>query len=190
MKKLDRAIIIISRIVEVFLWVGCGLSIIITILFATGKLNLVRYFTSATPETPILTSYGFTLNTLDAAGKPMIGAFVLFFITLVITFALMALCARNVYLIFKTSQGLTAFSKGKTPFQEDNIRMVREIGVFLIAIPAVQLVMSFIATLALGLDAVESSVNLAGVFVGLVVLALSRYFAYGAQLQDDVDGLV
>ena len=190
MKKLDRAIIIISKIIEVFMWVGCALSAVITLLFATGKLNLVRYFTDVTPESTILTSNGFVLNTLDASGKPMTGAFVLFFITLAITLALMALCARNVHLIFKTSQGLTAFSKGKTPFQEDNIRMVREIGVFLIAIPAVQLVMSFIATLALGPDAVESSVNLAGVFVGLVVLALSRYFAYGAQLQDDVDGLV
>ncbi len=190
MKKLDRAIIIISRIIEVFMWVGCGLSIIITILFASGKLNLLRYFTDVTAETPILTSNGFTLNALDAAGKPMIGAFVLFFITLVITLALMALCARNVHLIFKTSQGLTAFSKGKTPFQPDNIRMVREIGIFLIAIPAVQLVMSAIATLALGPDAVESGVNLVGVFIGLVVLAVSRYFAYGMELQNDVDGLV
>ena len=32
--------------------------------------------------------------------------------------------------------------------------------------------------------------ELTGVFMGLVVLCLAQYFAYGAQLQEDVDGLV
>ena len=71
-----------------------------------------------------------------------------------------------------------------------NVRMVREIGIFLIAIPAVQLVMSIVARIALGPDTVESGLNMAGVFTGLVVLALSQYFAYGTQLQSDVDGLL
>ena len=115
---------------------------------------------------------------------------IIFFLALVIVLALMGMCARNVHLIFKTSEGLTAFSKGKTPFQPDNIRMVREIGIFLIAIPAVELVLSVIARIPLGADGVDSSVSMTNVFVGLVVLALSRFFAYGMQLERDMNGLL
>ena len=39
MNKLNRAVIIISRIAEVFMWVGCGLSAVITALSAAGKLD-------------------------------------------------------------------------------------------------------------------------------------------------------
>lgn len=190
MKKLNRAVIIISRIVEVFMWVGCGLSAIITGLCAAGRYDLMKFFTDARSTTPVLTSGSFCLLTQDASGQPAKAAFVIFFLTLVITCALMAMCARNVYLIFKTSEGQTRFSKGRTPFQPDNIRMVREIGIFMIAIQAAQLVMSVIARIALGPDMVETSLGMEGLFAGLVVLALSQYFAYGMQLQNDVDGLL
>ena len=93
-------------------------------------------------------------------------------------------------LSFKTAEGKTRFSKGETPFQPDNVRMVREIGIFLIAIPAVQFIMSIVARIALGPDMVESSLGMSTVFMGLVVLALSQYFAYGMKLQNDVDGLL
>lgn len=190
MKKLNRAVIIISRIFEVFMWVGCGLSLIITVLFAVRKTDLLRYFTDVTPGTALLSSGNFSLRALNEAGQPVFGAFILFFLMLVITLALMAMIARNVHLIFKTSEGRTRFSKGETPFQPDNVRMMREIGIFAIAIQAVKLLMSVIAGIALGPDAVESGVSLEGIFFGLVVLALSQYFAYGMQLQNDVDGLV
>ena len=190
MKKLNRAIIIIARIVEVFMWVGSGLSLIITLLATIGKSHLIRFFTDATPGTELLFSGDFALRAVNAEGQPMLAAFVIFFLTMAITLALMAMCARNVHLIFKTSEGKTKFSKGETPFQPDNIRMVREIGIFLIAIPVVQFIMSNVARITLGPDMVESSLVMQKVFVGLVVLALSQYFAYGMKLQNDMDGLL
>ena len=190
MKKINRAVIIISRIVEVFMWVGCGLSVIISLLAAFNKPGLIRYFTDATPGTELLFSGDFALRALNAEGQPVLAAFVIFFLTIAITLALMGMCARNIHLIFKTSEGQTRFSKGATPFQPDNIRMVREIGIFMIAIPVVQFIMSIVARVALGPDMVESSIGMQKVFVGLVVLALSQYFAYGMQLQSDVDGLL
>ena len=117
-------------------------------------------------------------------------AFVIFFIMMALTLALMAMCARNIHLIFKTSAGKTWFSRGETPFQPDNVRMVREIGIFMIAIPAVQFILSVVARVALGPDMVESGIGMEKLFTGLVILALSQYFAYGMQLQNDVDGLL
>ena len=186
MKKLNRAVIIISRIVEVFMWVGCGLSVVIALLAAFNKPDLIRFFTDATPGTDLLFSGDFALRALNAAGQPVLATFVLFFLTIAITLALMGMCARNIHLIFKTSEGRTRLSRGKT----DNIRMVREIGVFIIAIPVVQFIMSIVARIVLGPDMVESSIGMQKIFVGLVVLALSQYFAYGLQLQNDVDGLL
>ena len=188
--KLNRAIVIIAKIVEVFMWVGCAGSAILTGLTAAGRFDLMRFFTDARPDAATLSGSGFSLAVQNAQGEPSRAAFALFFLTLLFTFALMGMCARNVYLIFKTAEGRTRFSRGETPFQPDIVRMVREIGIFLIAIPAVHLIMSIVARIALGRGAVESSVNMVGVFMGLVVLALSRYFAYGMKLQNEVDGLV
>lgn len=191
MKKLNRVIIILSRIVEVFLWVGAALSLVITGLSAAGKFGLLKYFTDVNvANAQVLNSDSFSLVVKFTDGVPSRGAYVIFFLTLALTLALQALCARNVHLIFKTAEGRTWFSKGETPFQPDIIRMVREIGIFLIAAPAVQFIMSIVARIALGPDVVESSMGMGSIFVGLVVLALSQYFAYGAQLQSDVDGLL
>ena len=188
--KLNRAIIIISKIVEVFMWVGCAGSAILAGLTAAGRFDLMRYFTDARPDAATLTGNGFSIVARNAQGEPSRAAFAIFFLALLFTFALMGMCARNVHLIFKTAEGKTRFSKGETPFQPDIVRMVREIGIFLIAIPAVQLIVSVVARIALGPNSVESGVNMVGVFMGLVVLALSRYFAYGTKLQSEVDGLV
>ena len=68
--------------------------------------------------------------------------------------------------------------------------MIREIGIFSIAIPIVELIMTIIARIALGGAGVESSLNLNGILIGIVVLCLSQFFAYGTQLQEDNDGLV
>ena len=67
----------------------------------------------------------------------------------VIILSLMAMVFRNLYLIIKRSET-------GTPFQPDNIRMLREIGIFAIAIPIVGLIMSIVCRLVLGVDAVET----------------------------------
>ena len=103
---------------------------------------------------------------------------------------LMAMICRNIYLIFKTTAGQTKFSQGQTPFQPDNIRMVREIGIYLIAIPIIGLIMSVIARLAMSGVEIESSMDMHFIMVGLVIICLSRYFSYGMELQNEVDGLV
>ena len=136
-----------------------------------------------------LVSFGFSIMTVDSAGNSIGGAYTIFFITILIMMAMMAMICRNIYLIFKTSEGKTSFSKGQTPFQPDNIRMVREIGIFLIAIPVVGLIMDIIAHIALGPE-IECSMDLHFIIVGLVAICLSRFFTYGMELQEDVDGLV
>ena len=68
--------------------------------------------------------------------------------------------------------------------------MIREIGIFCIAIPVINTIISIIAKLALGPDMIETSVEFIIVIFGLVIIALSQFFAYGMELESDVEGLV
>ena len=40
------------------------------------------------------------------------------------------------------------------------------------------------------IDIADGNMNLNGILIGIVVLCLSQFFAYGTQLQEDNDGLV
>ena len=68
--------------------------------------------------------------------------------------------------------------------------MMKEIGIFAILIPVVGLIMSIILRVVLGTDLVEASVDLYGVFMGLIVLCLTQFFIYGKELENDVEGLI
>ena len=114
-------------------------------------------------------------------------AILLFSICAVIILSLMAMVFRNVNLILKTTLGKTKFSKGQTPFQKDNTRMVREIGIFFISVPVISFVVSVIARAVLGVDNAEISVDFQNLIIGIIVLCLSQSFAYGNELQDQAD---
>ena len=109
--------------------------------------------------------------------------FVLFAIGAVIIFSLVAMIFRNLYLIIKKSEGTT-------PFQKDNVRMMREIGIFSIGIPVIGLIMNIIARLVLGPEAAEMSNSMEGFVMGIIVLCLTQFFAHGVELEKDVDGLL
>ena len=68
--------------------------------------------------------------------------------------------------------------------------MMREIGIFSIAVPVLGLIMSPVMRIVLGVDAVEISVDMNGIFMGIIVLCLTQFFVHGAQLEEDVEGLL
>ena len=89
---------------------------------------------------------------------------------------------RNIYLILKTAKGKTWFSQGETPFQKDITRMIREIGIFLFILAAIELILGFFVP--------GISVTLVYIVIGVLMLCLSSFFSYGEQLQAETDGLV
>lgn len=127
--------------------------------------------------------YGFEVNAPVVNGNVDMTTFFLFGIVAVIILVLIAMVFRNMHLIFKKSEN-------GTPFQKDNVRMLKEIGVFSIAVPIVGLIMSAIIRLVVGIEATEASANMSGIFMGIIVLCLTQYFVYGTELEKDVDGLL
>lgn len=185
MKGINNIAKIITKIVEVFHWVGAGIMAAATVC-ALAAPQWVGLFVGLDAKECCganIEVYGFEVNAPVVNGNVDVTTFFLFGIGAVIILVLMAMVFRNMHLIFKKSEN-------ETPFQKDNARMLKEIGIFSIAVPVVGLIMSAIIRLVVGIDATEASANMSGIFRGIVVLCLTQYFVYGTELEKDVDGLL
>ena len=184
MKGLNKIVKVIAKVLEIVHWVATGLMVAVAICSAAAP-QWLGYFidiNALSGETEA-SVYGFEVALANSAGEVNMTTLLMFAIGSIIIFALVAMIFRNIYLIVKKSES-------GSPFQKDNVRMLKEIGIFSIAIPVIGLIMSTILRLAVGVDMVEASVNLDGFVMGIIVLCLTQFFAYGAELEKDVDGLL
>lgn len=189
MRFVNRLAMIAAKTAEVLHWLGAVAMLALLICSVAAQDWLSGIFAAREGDFE-LTSHGFNISALTTGGDINITAITMFSIAAILIMFLFAMIFRNAYLILKTADGKTWFSKGDTPFQKDVVRMLREIGIFLIAVPAVGLIMSVAARCVIGVDNAEISVDLSYVIVGLLMLCLSHFFDYGMALQEDVDGLL
>lgn len=192
MKTINKITIVVAKILEVFHWFGVLLTMGMAVCSVVAKDWLKAILESGVPEygTEVTTYGNFYVNPVLADGTVNMACMTVFFIGAAIIIGLMAMVFRNVYLILKTAEGKTKFSEGNTPFQKDIVRMTREIGIFLISIPAVSVVFSVLAQLIGRTSTMHITIGLESLIIGLFVLCLSQFFNYGKELQGDVDGLV
>lgn len=183
MKTIQKITKVLMKVLEIIHWVGAALMIgaAVSALAAPQWLGMFIGMDAAGNRTE-LSCYGFEIMAEVSGGKVDTKSLVLFTVCSVLLLGLMAMVFRNLYLLFKQSEGAT-------PFQKENVRLLKEIGIFSISIPVIGLIMSGIARLVLGFDA-EISVEVDGFIMGLVVLCLTQFFAHGVELEQDVDGLL
>ena len=184
MKGIDKIAKVVTKIVEICHWVATGLMAAATLCAAFAP-KFIGYFISFDAKECCgaeLSVYGFELTARVVDGGVDKGAFIVFGIGATLILALMAMIFRNLNIFIKKSIGTT-------PFQKDNVRLLREIGIFSIATPIVGFIMSTVARIALGAG-VEASNSLSGFIIGIVVLCVTEFFAEGIKLEEDVDGLV
>lgn len=191
MKGINKIIMLISKVLEILHWVGSLLMAAVLVCSIAAKDWLANQISDAVVKAgDTISTYGFELKVVGLDNNVNMTAIMLFAITAVIVLGLTAMVWRNIYLILKTSKGKTWFSNGKTPFQKDVIRMVREIGIFYILIPVIGLIMSIISRIVLGVDVTEAAVDMGDIVTGILVLCLTQVFSYGAELEEDVNGLL
>lgn len=189
MKGINKATIIIAKVLEVGYWIAT-VGMVILLIYSIGfKGQLSNFVADIKDSGTEISASGYEMMIIEENGNINTKAVTVFAIDGIIASALMAMIFRNVFLIVKTTDGQTKFSKGNSPFQKDVIRMIREIGIFFIALSAVSIIMSIVATIVLKND-IETSARLDHVVIGLMMICLSNYFAYGSELQKDVDGLL
>lgn len=191
-ESLFKCGMVVAKIGEVAHWIGVVTMIVVLIMciFASSKFHALideSMLLDANVDTE-LEIYGFELDCADKDGGVNIKAIAVFTVGALISLGLMAMVFRNIFLVLKSIIGKNGVKS--SPFAKDNVRMIREIGIFSISLPIIGQIMQCIAVLILGLENVEASVSLDGFVVGIIALCLTQIFAYGASLQSDVDGLV
>ena len=183
--RLLKAGKIVTKILEIFHWVGAA----ILCVAAVSALVAPQFVNNWVKITPIegygapVEVYGFKMVLPVENGVIHPTALFLFGIGGVVILALMALIFRNLHRMIRNAE-ISA------PFHKDNIRMLKEVGIFSIAVPVVGLITSMVSRLILGTDSVEISVNLEGFCIGILVLSLTQFFIHGAELEEDVEGLL
>lgn len=179
---LQKATLIIAKTAEILHWclvVAMAIIAICSIIWyapATEWLKTTNFGNGG-----VLSCYGFEMIITNA------GALIGFAAGSAIILSLMAMIFRNVYLILRTADGKTWFTKGNTPFQKNIVRMLREIGIFFIIIAVMGSISSIVVS-ALGGE--TNGVNYMSAFIGLVFICISQFFNYGTSLEKDLDGLV
>lgn len=190
MKRLASFAQVLSKILEIVHWVAAAVMLVLFVVsFLSGEW-LSSMIVQENSRDVSLSTYGFELVVIAPSGEPDLAAIRIFALGAMPVLGLMAMVFRNVYLILKTARGETKFSKEVTPFQPDVVRMIREIGIFYLAVFAVSLLFTCIAGLILGPESCESSMDLGHIMVGVLILCLSQIFEEGTRLREDVDGLV
>lgn len=189
MKSLNRTTKIISKSLEI-LFLAASVIMLGTVIASFAVPQRLGKFLLESVGNGMIATNGFEIAIADGSGNLLPGAVRIFAFAGLLTMLCMTMVFRNIYLIFQTAEGRTWFSSGKTPFQKDIVRMVREIGMFSIFIPVIGLIMSAVAKLIYGVDNIETSVQVTGIAMGIAMICLSQFFAYGQSLEQDVEGLV
>ena len=180
---------VISKIIHIVCIIGAvGTLIGGVALIALDGSDLVKDDNIFEDDDHIVDACGMIVSTAFVSADEQYKATGAALIVCAVLYGLLAMVFRNIYLIVRTARGGTWFSKGETPFQDDNIRMVREIGIFLIAMYIVQLVGTGIVHLVA--SNVESSTSMLVLFLGIVMICLSKIFEYGKSLEDNQEGLI
>lgn len=184
MKGIQTATKVGAKIMEIGHWIVVGMMSAVAVLSLVAP-QLLKYLmdVKALQADGLAEAYGLEIYVGDGAGGIRYLALSLFAVGAAALFALMALVFRNL------SQ-LVGRSETDTPFSQKNIVSLRRMGRCCIFVPLVGLLMSTVIRLVMGPEVCEVSMDMSGLFMGLVVLCLTEYFAHGAKLEQEVDGLV
>lgn len=172
--KLRNLTAILSKIIEIFAWLVAALCVIALILVLTGfSLNSLENSTSLS-----LSIIGVGADFVATDTMPIA---VTLLIVSIITCTLVAIMFRNINLIFKKRNT-------DSPFDESNINRIKLIGFIALATPVVRIFGNII--LGFFTDIYHVDIQLGEFIMGLIILCLAQYFAYGASLEKDIDGLL
>ena len=183
MKNISKITMAVSKTVEILHWAGAVFSAALLVCSFAAKDWLFDVVSKLIPEYGNeVSTYGFEMTAVDENGLLDMTVIRLFAIGSVIILSLMAMVFRNVYLVVKKSEN--------DPFNKDNIRMIREIGIFSLSVPVIGFIMSVISRIVIGVEKAEIVVRIDGLILGILILFITQIFVYGAELQNDVDGLL
>lgn len=189
MQRWSRGISVVSLVGEIGYFVLAAAMAALAVASLVMKDSLGGMIVLSNGGDASIGTNGFQIAIAGGSGEVLPAAVTVFACAGMATMFCMAMIFRNVRLIFRIARNGGGKKDGESFFSADVIRMVREIGLFCIAVPAAGLAASVAGHLVLG-GACEASVQMHGIALGFVVLCLSQFFSYGMELEREMEGLV
>ncbi|MDE7227587.1 MAG: hypothetical protein K2N31_04660 [Treponemataceae bacterium] len=187
-RKWNRGIRTVARIAEIIYFVLAAALVALAVASVVRADTLGGMIILSNGGDASVGTNGFEIAIADRDGNAIPAAVTLIAVVGIVTMFCMAMIFRNIRLIFAAAQGVCR-TDGALIFTPDIVRLVREIGTFCMAIPLAGFAALAAGRLIIG-PGLEASVQLHGLAIGFAVLCLSRFFAYGAELEHEVEGLV
>ena len=188
MKGKAKAGYIVIRLLEALHWLGAAICLGMAVCLAVAPewlASLLGYELEGEMPYTQMVQYGLMggLN-MAVTGRSGfdVGLQILTMAAGAVTSVLGALTFRRIGEIIKVCQM-------GTPFQKSVADRVRQIGWLVMAVPLVTVAASLLS-FVLFWPVYSFQVDVSGIITGVIVLALSRIFAYGVKLEDDVEGLL
>lgn len=183
MKKLEKFVVGAVKLVEVIEWVCaiCAVVLLVLSLF----INQAMIESIFTAESSHALDLGFFKVAFDNAEVHAWGISRLHFIIVGISAALYALIFRSIHKMFRS-----VFKDGNTPFSDENVKHIKNIGMYIICMPIIGLVLSIIGQIIFRDINSSITIEAGSILMGLIIICLSRVFSYGVSLQKDSDGLI
>lgn len=181
--KLNAAVKVIAKIVEVMLWIATAVYAGMLVALVVAGAPLVRWVQEGLDSGNLFIVGDPNLLPVASDATVLARGFAVAAIAMVAMLGMMAVVFRNIHLIFSTSET-------ESPFTKANVQRVRRIGELSIIAPIINTIFMVVVDLVVGSRKVEFFVNMQPIAFGLVVLCLAQFFAYGAELEHDVDGLL
>ena len=169
---------VLTKSIEIMCYAGVTLCAVLAIWALVSPATLVPMYQEGN-----VTIYGSEFDMTAPEMKNPQALMIVMLLTGVVSSVLMALT-------FRRANGIIVKAIEGAPFQPCTVKWMKEIGYLSIALPVLGFVGSLIAFLVGGMPTSEVMLNLDGFVMGILVLCLTQVFAHGAQLQQDVDGLL
>ena len=183
MKKIDRLACIASAIVEIVHWlIGVYMLVIVFLMLLARDVMLEAFANDGEGLIARLSINNMVVNA-DQLGANH------FYTAVIVTCLLSVISAVLMALIFRDVRKLLKQSFAETPFQPAVINRLQRVATLAMTLPVINLLGHAIGSL-LTEGVISLNFDLSGFIMGVLALALVRVFRYGAQLQNDVDGLV
>lgn len=183
MKNLEKVSLFLTKFCEVLHWTLVDCLLVCLVVTLTALLPDVSLEDAGEYAGVWFSLYGLDVMPVGPEGD-------IHWTALYLLLAGLVLICGMTALIFRLANRIIRQSRQDSPFCPENLARLRRLGLLTIAIPVTKVIVSVIVTLADGANAATISLHLDQFSLGLAVLCLTQYFARGAALEQDMDGLV
>lgn len=184
MKLTNKILSVLSKVLEIVHWTFSGLAIVVMIACICNEQLIANAILTGEVD---LAYYGFDATTIyDFWGDvDMFGVYVCI-IGGIVSSVFMALIFHNISAILKI---ISKKDETSTPFQNNILKKVRLIGIYLISLPILDLILDIIMYFVSEVHP-RVTIDIMSFMIGLTCLSLTQIFTYGIKLEKEVDGLL